>query len=308
VFFVAPTGRDANPGTAARPFATFTKSLMVLRPGDTLYARGGTYRERVRATHIVPGEPGARILVTNLPGQRPVIQGELWVAYPSYWTFSGINVTWGPSNPDEHMVNIYGGTGWVLENSEIWGAHSYADLLIGDGRRNNLGSFVVRDNCIHDTYPTNGVNEDHNIYVDDTVHSPNVHGTIERNLIFDAPNGRGIKLGPPGTSGGATHITVRYNTIWGAYQDVSLSRDASHNRIYGNILANAADANIGTWMLKGTDNLAFGNLMYASMRPADTGVTMGPGNRRGINPKFDALTCQGFHPRNPVAQVFGRFG
>jgi hypothetical protein len=278
-----------------------------LRPGDALYARGGTYNERVHATRIVGGTPSRRITVANAPGERPIIRGQLWLAYPSYWTISGINVTSDGSGTNQHMVNIYGGTGWVLEKSEIWGARSYAGLLIGDGDRNNLGRFDVRQNCIHDTYRTNGVNEDHGIYIDDTTLSPHAQGMIERNLIFNAYNGRGIKLGPPGGTGGPRNVSVRYNTFFGAYQNVSLSRDASHNRIYRNIFVGASDANIGTYHLAGTDNLAYDNLAFGSAALAGPGVVLGPGNRYPLDPQFDTIGCNGFHPRVAAARAYGRF-
>jgi hypothetical protein len=307
IFYVSPRGNDASPGTGSWPFRTFAKGLATLRPGDTLYARGGTYNEHVHAFKIVAGTRFRRIMVANAPGERPVIRGQFWLAYPSFWTINGINVTSDGTATHEHMVNIYGGTNWVLENSEIWGARSYAGLLIGDGQRNNLGRFLVRNNCIHDTYRTNGVNQDHDIYIDDTSQSPYAQGVIERNLIFNAYNGRGIKLGPPGGAGGPRNITVRYNTFFGAYQNISLSRDASHNRIYRNIFFGASDANIGTYHLAGTDNIAYDNLAFASLRLADNGVALGPGNRYPLDPHFDAISCNGFHPRVAAALAYGRF-
>jgi len=42
-YYVATTGNDANPGTQAQPFRTIQKGLAVVRAGDTLYLRGGTY-------------------------------------------------------------------------------------------------------------------------------------------------------------------------------------------------------------------------------------------------------------------------
>jgi hypothetical protein len=307
-YFVAPNGHDSNPGSRRAPFRTFTKALAVLRAGDALYARGGTYDERVKATRIASGSPTARVLVANFPHERPVIRGELWLAYPSYWTIDGINVTWGPTNPDEHMVNIYGGTDWVLEHSEIWGARSYADLLIGDGRRNNLGLFTVRDNCIHDTRPTNGRYQDHNIYIDDTTHSSFAQGLIEHNLIFGAYNGRNLKLGPPGGSGGPRNVVVRYNTMYGAYQGVSFSRDASNNAVYRNLLVGAADANIGTYRLQGSGNRVGDNLAFRSPRFADAGFGVDlSGNRHPLDPQFDSIGCSGFHPMNPSARAYGRY-
>jgi len=44
-YFVAPDGNDANPGSSALPFLTAAKGTSVLRAGDTLTIRPGTYRE-----------------------------------------------------------------------------------------------------------------------------------------------------------------------------------------------------------------------------------------------------------------------
>src|SRR2546428_9686097 len=46
-YYVATTGNDANPGTPVRPFRTIRKGLSILRAGDTLYLRGGTYAETI---------------------------------------------------------------------------------------------------------------------------------------------------------------------------------------------------------------------------------------------------------------------
>ena len=57
--------------------------------------------------------------------------------------------------------------------------------------------------------------------------SPSPHGVISHNVLFNAENGRGIKLGPGGADGGAVNVTVRFNTIYNSSQNVSLSRDTT---------------------------------------------------------------------------------
>jgi hypothetical protein len=42
-FFVAPTGRDTNPGTLQKPFATVQRGQDAASPGDTVSILGGTY-------------------------------------------------------------------------------------------------------------------------------------------------------------------------------------------------------------------------------------------------------------------------
>jgi hypothetical protein len=42
--YVAPNGRDDNPGTRERPFATVQRAEAAVGPGDTVFIRGGTYK------------------------------------------------------------------------------------------------------------------------------------------------------------------------------------------------------------------------------------------------------------------------
>ncbi len=42
-FFVAPAGRDSDPGTLEQPFATIQRAQEAVAPGDTVFLRGGTY-------------------------------------------------------------------------------------------------------------------------------------------------------------------------------------------------------------------------------------------------------------------------
>lgn len=42
-----PKAKDTNPGTEELPFKTINGALIHLKPGDTLYIRGGTYREAI---------------------------------------------------------------------------------------------------------------------------------------------------------------------------------------------------------------------------------------------------------------------
>jgi hypothetical protein len=45
--YVGPGGDDANPGSLSRPFLTINKGISVLRAGDVLLIRGGTYKEAI---------------------------------------------------------------------------------------------------------------------------------------------------------------------------------------------------------------------------------------------------------------------
>src|SRR3954452_14859908 len=50
-YFVSTSGDDGNPGTLSAPFRTIQQAADVADPGDTVFIRGGTYRETVRPAH-----------------------------------------------------------------------------------------------------------------------------------------------------------------------------------------------------------------------------------------------------------------
>jgi lipopolysaccharide exporter len=309
-FYLAPWGSDRAPGTRSLPFRTFRHALTRLRPGEQLYVRGGTYAERVDV-RVAPGRAGARVRVSNFPGERPLLHGRLWIGNPSYWTIHGLNVTWAHGDPDQALVRIYGGTGWTLTGSEIWGAHSTAGLEVDDGPQNNLGRWAVTGNCIHDTFPTNGVNQDHNIYVANMRASPHPQGLIAHNILFNAVNGRGIKLGPGGDAGGAVNVSVRFNTIYNSSQNVSLSRDTSGIRIERNILVMGRESNITAFMLRGAGNVARDNIADAAptfleRQGVSGSLQDGGGNFYPRDPRFDSIGCRGF--RSGRFRTYGAYG
>lgn len=90
--FVDPqVGDDSGAGTEDRPWKTLRHSLRKLRPGDTLYLRGGTYCERPVLSRS--GTSDAPITVRAYPGESVVIDGGL----PEF--FENPAEAWMP-NPD----------------------------------------------------------------------------------------------------------------------------------------------------------------------------------------------------------------
>lgn len=71
--FVAPGGSDDGDGSAARPYATLNKAVAVVRPGQTIALRGGTYRPARPVTITTSGTANKRIVLTNYRDERAVI-------------------------------------------------------------------------------------------------------------------------------------------------------------------------------------------------------------------------------------------
>ena len=72
-FWVATWGDDAGPGTRDEPWATIQHAADTALPGDTVYAAGGSYAERVEIR--VSGEAGSPITFAAAPDERVVLDG-----------------------------------------------------------------------------------------------------------------------------------------------------------------------------------------------------------------------------------------
>src|SRR5437764_1008648 len=72
-WFVATTGSDQNPGTLAAPLHTIQKAASQAHAGDTVYIRGGVYRETV--TPANSGAASAPITFTNYNNEIVTVSG-----------------------------------------------------------------------------------------------------------------------------------------------------------------------------------------------------------------------------------------
>lgn len=302
-----PSGDDDASGAPDDPWRSFRAAIPRLRAGDLLIVHEGTYEEQVRSSEPVSaGRIDAPVRIVGAPGEDPpVLRGLLWLHGADHWTVQGLHVTWSDSNEaSNHMVKFSGGTGWRLLDSELSGARSYAALVV----ENDARDFIVAGNHIHDTEPTNDINQDHLIYVNN---GPDGSGVIEDNLLVRSPNGRGVKIGPaaldePGTAG----IVVRYNTMVDneGPSNVQLSGDSSDNVIHHNLFVgvSAGAYNVTTYGLDGGGNVIRDNWGWDSEGVVEPhrGLVDGGGNVFD-DPELDA--DDGFRPRVEAAAAFGRF-
>jgi hypothetical protein len=295
--------------------------LTSLRAGDQLYVRGGTYVENLGGSSANPagatpisiyqGTSTSPILVQAYPGERPVLQGLLWLNRPSYWIVDGLNVTWNSKNlSTEHMVKMTNGVGWVFKNSELWGAHSFAAMLVVGLSSGQPSQWLLTDNCVHDTYASNGINQDHLLYINTGATAG--PGIIERNILYNAPNGNAIKLAGGTTSDATVSVTVRYNTSYNSSQSVLVGGASSYNSIYGNIFTTVAGTNpiFRSYKLTGAGNVQGLNVAYGykTFNYSDSGyltIANGGGDLCPLDPSFDFIGQGGFHPGNLSAANFG---
>ena len=327
------TGRAEAAGRTftVYPGVNLRSALMTLRPGDTLQLAPGVYRTGfvlpIPATATVRtkmsvGTPTAPITVrAQDPRNRPLILGELKLWGPSYWHLDGLRIQGVDAGKDS--LYMAGGVGWVVRNSEIFGARqtgAYSNVTIGSdiygtGAPRN---FNFTANCVHDAAQTKRSNTDHNIYVSFAGNSGS-GGWITRNVIFNHPNGVGVKLGAGGLPGahGPWGVKVVYNTIARGGRQVLLHGDVRNNYIARNIFANSW-APLGSTR-KTTSvylNLVIGggNTFANNYATASTMFYFGKtarfatDNAVRVNPKFNNASCGGFRTSYAKASAYGRYG
>lgn len=99
LFVDAIRGDDKNAGTSDKPWKSLTHALRSLRPGNTLYLRGGTYYEKVALTRS--GTPEAPIIIASYPGELAIIDGGL----PEF--FVSPEKAWEPFKGDGSAAGEY---------------------------------------------------------------------------------------------------------------------------------------------------------------------------------------------------------
>ena len=329
----AGSTNTVGPGTDLRV------AMMALQPGDTLALLPGVYDTGMvaptPATTPVPrvdakgtvkkmsvGTPTAPITVRAAdPGNRPLIRGEIKLWGPSYWVLDGLRVQAVDAGKD--ALYIGGGSGWVVRNSEFFGASStgaFSNVTIssdiyGTGAPR---AFAFTGNCVRDAGLTTRKGTDHNIYVSFEGASGS-GGVISRNTIFNHRNGAGIKLGNGGKPGarGPWGVKVVSNTIAQGGRQVLLHGDVRGNTVARNIFATS------TQLLSGANkttsvylNLVVGggNTFVNNYATSSTMFSFGKSARIGAdntvraNPRFAGVGCDGFRPTFAKATAYGRYG
>ena len=118
VFWVAQNqggASDNNPGTKAQPWKTISRATQkgVLRPGDAVIVRQGTYREAIRPE--VGGRPGQRITFAAYTGDKVTITGadkanEGWTRSGNAWRHAWTQPLHSPRSKD---------SGWEMWRREM---------------------------------------------------------------------------------------------------------------------------------------------------------------------------------------------
>ncbi len=113
--YLATDGDDNNTGTTeTQPFATLTKALTIVMPGDTIWVHGGTYEPDATINIKQTGTKDARICLFAVEGEKPVFdfcrlereeedvaknnRGIMHQIGANYWHYRGIEFCNAPDN------------------------------------------------------------------------------------------------------------------------------------------------------------------------------------------------------------------
>jgi parallel beta-helix repeat protein len=241
-YYVATTGNDLDPGTEANPFRTVNKGVKVLKPGDTLYVRNGTYDESLR---------------NKIPG------GTSWSAPVKVAAFPGESVTLKPSTGTQ-VIYLSGNRRYIIIEGLILDASGVSadgiKITNNDGTAATAAHHIRLQNVEVKNAPNQGIivsqycddNEFLNLRVHhngtDASYDHGIYLTSSRNLI----------------EGGDWHHNKEYG--------IQLYRLGT-----GNIVRNARvhDNSQGIVSSQQADNLIVNNLVYQNTR---RGIVLASGN------------------------------
>ncbi|NUO56909.1 MAG: sigma-70 family RNA polymerase sigma factor [Hamadaea sp.] len=151
--YLAPGGDDDGDGTQAHPYATLAKAVSVVRPGQTIIVRGGTYRPAESVEIATNGTAQKRITLTSAAGEHPVFDATAvphtdWFVTQraAYWTIRGLEIRNAPT----HAYVCVGCRSVVFTGVSFHDNNGTGLMLRGDGTTGNqvLDSDFYRN---HDT-------------------------------------------------------------------------------------------------------------------------------------------------------------
>ncbi len=151
-YYMAVNGSDRNSGTATAPFLTFTKAMGVMKAGDTLFIKDGTYRQSLNVT--ISGTAAGVIAIRAVNDGAVIVDGQgtretLKIVGRSYVTVEGIVF----KNAVGDVVKVSGGSHHInLRRLSAYsaGVGNYHLFLVW-----NSSSVLIED-CI--ASQTNGTN------------------------------------------------------------------------------------------------------------------------------------------------------
>lgn len=138
VYYVSPTGNDANVGSQLSPFATLQRGAAIAGPGDTIIAQPGIYESSGEYLCLLPHAGNSGEPITFL-GPGAILDGVSW-KYPYGFGFAANGQGW---------VNILGfeirnflSSGISMNSGSNGLADGNHDIIIANTNIHNIGNVL----------------------------------------------------------------------------------------------------------------------------------------------------------------------
>ena len=158
-YYVAINGNDSNPGTEKEPFQAIEKAMEIVRPGETIFVRGGAYTPSSTITLREHGSEGNCINLWAYPGETPILDfsrdsdsSNGLEIDGNFWHLKGLVVT----KAGNKGINVNGANN-IIENTVT---HSNVDggIKLDTGAARNL--ILNCDSYLNYDRETQGENAD----------------------------------------------------------------------------------------------------------------------------------------------------
>jgi parallel beta-helix repeat protein len=246
-YYVATNGSDSNPGTQINPFRTLARAVSALKPGDTLYVRGGTYRESLYCGINVCIPAGTSwsnpVTVAAYPGETVVIRPDSGMRTLNF-------------QPNQQYIVI---DGFILDASNT----PYAVIQIEDNvHAIRIKNSEIENSCGQGIMDVGSYNEFINLKVHDN--GPFAGRTCPNGFELDKAHGIYIT----GQNTVVEHSEFYNNSGWGihVYDGGSHAGQVNNNILRYNLFhdnGKCAPCNAAGFLLgSGTGNIAYNNISY----------------------------------------------
>ncbi|BCM88966.1 hypothetical protein IAD21_00808 [Abditibacteriota bacterium] len=308
---VAPTGNDANAGSAAAPWKTLQKAALTVHAGDTVLINDGTYAGfRMRTS----GTSGARIVFqaktkwgAKVTSVNPNNDADwITVLSASFITIDGLEVS-GSTRAGIGVRTLFDDTGADTQGNIVQNCFCHDNGLPSGGAHDGIFTgfalnFIAQDNiCDH--------NGEHGIYVSNSADNPIVRrnrcsnnrasgiqlnadkGTsingqadglisnwlVENNVIYGNGTSGGAGVNLDGDINGVCRNNLIYNNGASgiALYGINGAQASNHNLIVNNTIYNPNSTRGAISMLDGANNNVVFNNILISGKGMDIGAVSG---------------------------------
>lgn len=277
-YFVSPSGRSGNSGTMSSPWDLATALSGAggkIRPGDTIWVRGGTYPNGGRMT--AGGSSSANVTLSGYPGETAIIKRQ-FRSSASYTTITNL-VFEGPIDGNTNQVYLHDLHHVTFTKNVIRNGDYHAGLSVDESHH-----MIITHNYIHDNGRSN--QHDHGIYFKTTTGTGNV---IANNLLVRNA-ARGLSL-HDNSGPGVYDVTVAHNTVVGNGSTGILVNDGDRITLVNNIAMNNGDGRDQDQIrvIAGNSNNVLNNLTWHSSATSRRGIENTTSSRMSGNKVADPM-------------------